>query len=179
MNQDLSRYALRKEIPCIGEDGKIYYRRALAWARMEQDGTIVVDFNSRPRESCLSPPFDVIDKREGVIYQAWIAEMERFKLYSNYTVEEIGDNYIIVLRSDGVRFKLTGWINKQILVDLAGFPDGVALHEFLTLMLARIAERYPDKLKDDKDIARYTGALIYGFGVLHNECGLLLVEKPS
>jgi hypothetical protein len=179
MSQDLSRYALRKEIPYIGEDNRIHYRKALSWATVEQDGTIVVDFRKLPREAYLHPPFDVIDEKEGVIYQAWIAEMEKFRLYPNYSIEEIGDRYAVVVRSDGVRFKVIGWIDKQILVDLAGFPEGIALHEFLTLMLARIAERYPDKLKTDEDYRRYAGALIYGLGVLHNECGLVLVEKTD
>ena len=177
MSQDLSRYALRKEIPCIGEDNKIHYRPALNWATIEPDGTIVVDFFNAPKEACLSPPFDVIDEKEGVVYQAWIAEMEKFKLYPNYNVEEIGDRHAVVTRSDGVRFKVTGWISKQILVDLAGFPEGVFLHEFLTLMLARMVERHPEKFKSDEDYARYSRGLIYGLGVLHNECGLVLVEK--
>ena len=179
MGQDLSKYALRKEIPYIGEDNKIHYRKALNWATIEPDGTIVVDFRKKPKEAYLSPPFDVIDEKEGVIYQAWIAEMEKFRLYPDYSIEEIGDLYITVTRSDGIRFKVTGWINKQILVDLAGFPEGVALHEFITLMLARIAERYSDKLKTNEDYGRYTSALIYGLGVLHNECGLVLVEKSD
>jgi len=177
VGQDLSKYALRKEIPYIGEDDRIHYRPALNWARMEPDGTIVVDFHNRPQEATLLPPFDVIDEKEGDVYQAWIAEMERFALYPNYAIEEIGDTHIVVTRSDGIRFKIIGWIDKQILVDLAAFPEGVALHEFLTLMLARIAERYPDKLKEDADIAKAASAVIYGLGVLHGECGLVLVEK--
>jgi hypothetical protein len=177
MGQDLSKYALRKEIPYVDEKGNIKYRPALNWAKVESDGTILVDFFNAPKEAYLSPPFDVIDEKEGVVYQAWIEGMEKFKLYPNYYVEEIGDFYAVATRSDGVRFKVTGWITKQILVDLAGFPEGVLLHEFLTLMLARIAERYPEKLKGDEDYAKYSRALIYGLGVLHNECGLVLVEK--
>jgi hypothetical protein len=46
-------------------------------------------------------------------------------------------------------------------------------------MLARIAERYSDKLKTNEDYGRYASALIYGLGVLHNECGLVLVEKSD
>ena len=177
MGQDLSKYALHKEVPYIDNDGRLKYRPALSWARLESDGTIVVDFHNRPREACIYPPFDVIDEKEGVVYQAWIAEMERFILYPNYTIEEVGDIYAVVVRSDGVRFKIVGWVDKQILIDLAAFLDGVALHEFLTLMLTRIAGRYPDKIKEDANMARYTGALIFALGVLHNECGLVLVEK--
>jgi hypothetical protein len=44
-------------------------------------------------------------------------------------------------------------------------------------MLARMVERHPEKLKSDEDYARYSRGLIYGLGVLHNECGLVLVEK--
>jgi len=177
VSQDLSKYALRKEIPYIGEDNRIHYRPALNWATIEPDGTIVVDFGKLPREAYLHPPFDVIDEKEGVIYQAWIAEMEKFRLYPNYSIEEIGDFHIVVTRNDGVRFKVIGWIDKQILVELAGFPEGIALDEFLMLMLARMVEKRPEKFKSDEDYVKHVGALIYGLGVLHNECGLVLVEK--
>jgi hypothetical protein len=180
MGQDLSKYALRKEIPYIDEKGELRYRPALAYAEMESDGTIVLDLNKAPKEAFLCPPFDVIEEETRTVYQAWIAEMDKFILHANYSIEEVADTWITVSRSDGVRFKLIGWIAKQALVDLAGYPEGVDLAEFTTLMLLRMAERHPEKFQDpDKAAVKYSGSIIMLLGLLHNEAGLVLVEKAS
>lgn len=50
MSQDLSKYALRKEILYIDEKGGIRYRLALAWAEMEPDGTVVIDMEKRAKD---------------------------------------------------------------------------------------------------------------------------------
>lgn len=180
MSQDLSKYALRKEIPYIDEKGELRHRPALAWAEMGPDGIIVLDLNKMPNETYLCPPFDVIEEESRTVYQAWVAEMDKFILRANYSIEEMGDTWITVSRSDGVRFKLIGWIAKQVLVDLAGYPEGVDLAEFITLMLLRMAERHPEKFQDpDKAAVKYSGSIIMLLGLLHNEAGLVLVEKAS
>ena len=178
MSQDLSKYALRREIPYIGEDNRIHYRPTLNWARMEPDGTIVIEMGKEPKMSSLYPPFDVIEK--DYVYEAWIAEMDKFRLYPNYTVEEVGDREILVTRSDGVRFKGIGWLRKTVLLELVGHPDGVPLDEFLTLIIYRMAEKHPERFQNpDKDIPQNAPAVIVELGILHNECGLVLVEKSG
>jgi hypothetical protein len=178
VGHDLSRYALRKEIPYVDEKGNIKYRPALAWAEVELDGTIVVDMRREPRMSSLYPPFDVIEKDH--VYEAWIAEMEKFKLYPNYSVEEVGDRWILVRRSDGVRFKGVGWLRKTVLLELAGYPDGVALDEFITLIIYRMVEWRPEKFQNpEKDVLKQAHVVIIELGILHNECGLVLVEKSD
>ena len=175
---DLSRFALRKEIPYVDEKGNVHYRQALAWAEMAPDGTIIVEMGREPRVSSLYPPFDVLE--EDHVYEAWVAEMDKFVLYPNYSVEEVGDRWILVTRSDGVRFKGVGWLRKTVLVELAGYPSGVGLDEFLTLMILRMAEKHPERFQDpDRDIPKQAPVVIIELGILHNECGLVLVEKKG
>jgi hypothetical protein len=158
--------------------GNIHYRQALAWAELAPDGTIIVEMGREPRVSSLYPPFDVIE--EDSVYEAWIAEMDKFKLYPNYSVEEVGDRWILVARSDGVRFKGVGWLRKTVLMELAGYPSGVGLDEFMTLMILRMAERRPEKFQNpDRDIPEQAHVVIIELGILHNECGLVLVEKAG
>jgi hypothetical protein len=175
---DLSRFALRKEIPYIDEKGNVHYRQALAWAEMTPDGTIIIDMRKVPMVNSFYPPFEIVEK--DYVYEAWVEEMDKFVLYPNYRVEEVGDKWILVTRSDGVRFKGVGWLRKTTLIELAGYPNGVGLDEFMTLMILRMAEKYPEKFKDpEKDVPRYAPAVIIELGILHNECGLVLVEKKD
>lgn len=77
-----------------------------------------------------------------------------------------------------MRFKGVGWLRKTVLLELAGYPDGVALDESLTLMIYRMAEWRPEKFQNlEKDVPKQTHVVIIELGILHNECGLVLVEK--
>ena len=180
MSQDLSRYAPHKEVPYI-KNGELKYRPALSWAKLEPGGTIVLDMDDVPRTADLYPPFDVINVKEQTVYQAWVVEMEKFILYPNYTIEEVGDIHIVVMRSDGVRFKLIGWLFKATLLELSNYPEGISLGELLQLIIARMAERHPERFERDidKKIAEATGVAYDNIGQLYYECGLIVVEKPS
>ena len=181
MGQDLSKYALHKEIPYIDNDGRLKYRPALSWAKLEPDGTIVLDMNDLPMTADIYPPLDIIDEKDKTVYQAWVAEMEKFILHPNYVIEEVGDTHIVVTRSDGVRFKLIGWLFKATLLELAAYPGGVDLNEFLTILVARMAERHPERFEGDTDkkIIEAVRAAFDNIGQLYYECGLILVEKSS
>jgi len=178
---NLSKYAPHKEVPYIGEDDRIHYRPALIWGRLEPDGTIVLDMNDLPMTADLYPPLEVFDEKEMAVYRAWIAEMEKFVLYPNYTVEEVGDVHIVIMRSDGVRFKLIGWLFKVTLLELSNYPEGIGLGEFLQLIVARMAERHPEHFEGDVDkkIIEATRVAFDNIGQLYYECGLIVIEKSS
>ena len=89
---ELTKYAPHKYVPYIDEKGRVQYRPSLCWARMEK-GVIVANGRDMPREGGLYPPLEVIEG--DTIYDAWIAEMEKFILHPNYAIEEIGDNWVI------------------------------------------------------------------------------------
>jgi hypothetical protein len=47
-------------------------------------------------------------------------------------------------------------------------------------MLLRMAERHPEKFQDpDKAAVKYSVMVMMLLGMLHNEAGLVLVEKTS
>ena len=173
---ELTKYAPHKYVPYIDDDGSIRYRPALCWARME-NGVIVANGRDIPREGGLYPPLEVIEG--DAVYNAWIAEMEKFVLYPNYVIEEIGDNWILVTRSDGVRFKIIHWLSKTVLLELAGYPEGAKLDEFLPLIIARMAEHKPKYFEEDTDkkIARAADVVIATIGELYMEFGLINIEK--
>jgi len=173
---ELTKYAPYKNVPYIGEHGEIKYRPALCWARMEH-GIIVAEFRNAPREGGIYPPLEVIEGES--IYDAWIAEMEKFILYPNYDVEELGDIWILVNRSDGVQIKVVHWLCKTILLELARYPEGARLDEFLPVIIARMAEHRPEYFKDDTDkkIARAADVVIAAIGTLYMELGLIKIEK--
>jgi hypothetical protein len=173
---ELTKYAPHKYVPYIDDDGSIRYRPALCWARME-NGVIVANGRDIPREGGLYPPLEVIEG--DAVYNAWIAEMEKFVLHPNYAIEEIGDNWILVTRSDGVRFKIIHWLSKTVLLELAGYPEGAKLDEFLPLIIARMAEHKPKYFEEDTDkkIARAADVVIATIGELYMEFGLINIEK--
>jgi len=105
--------------------------------------------------------------------------MEKFVLHPNYAIEEIGDNWILVTRNDGVRFKIIHWLSKTVLLELAGYPEGAKLDEFLPLIIARMAEHKPKYFEEDTDkkIARATDVAIAAIGELYMEFGLINIEK--
>jgi hypothetical protein len=142
-----------------------------------ENGVIVADARDMPREGNIYPPLEVVEG--DMIYNAWVAEMEKFVLYPNYVIEEIGDNWAVVTRSDGVRFKIIHWLSKTVLVELSGYPEGVRLDEFLALIVARMAEHKPGYFKEDTDkkIARAANVAIDTIGELYMEFGLINIEK--
>ena len=73
---DLSRFALRKEIPYVDEKGNVHYRQALAWTEMAPDGTIIIDMEKVPLVNSFYPPFEYIE--EDYVYEAWVEEMDKF-----------------------------------------------------------------------------------------------------
>jgi len=177
MAQDLPKYALRREIPYIGEDGKIHYRTALSWAKLGSNGIIIADAKDIPREGGIYPPLEVIEG--DTVYNAWIAEMEKFVLYPHYDIEEVGDNWVLVTRADGVRFKVIHWLCKTVLLELTNYPEGARLDEFLPVVIARMAEHRPEYFEEntDKKIAKAADIVIDAVGILYMELGLIRVEK--
>jgi hypothetical protein len=173
---ELTKYAPHKYVPYIDEKGRVQYRPSLCWARME-NGVIVANGRDMPREGGLYPPLEVIEG--DTIYDAWIAEMEKFVLHPNYAIEEIGDNWVLATRNDGVRFKIIHWLSKTVLVELSGYPEGAKLDEFLALIVARMAEHKPGYFKEDTDkkIARAADVVIDAIGELYMEFGLINIEK--
>jgi hypothetical protein len=176
---ELTKYAPHKYVSYIDNDGNIRNRPALCWGKLGEGGTVVIDARDLPRVASVYPPLEVYDESEKSLYRAWIAEMEKFILYPNYTIEELGDNWATVTRSDGVRFRVVGWLFKTILLELSAYPDGVDLSKFLMLLIARMAEKRPAFFDGDVDkkIAKAGEIVVEAIGPLYYECGLINITK--
>jgi hypothetical protein len=176
---ELTKYAPHKYVQYIDHDGNIRNRPSLCWAKLGEDGTIIVDIRDLPRAAHVYPPLEVYDVNEKTLYRAWVAEMEKFILYPNYTIEEVGGNWATLTRSDGVRFRVVGWLDKTILLELSAYPDGIDLNEFLMLIVARMAEKRPQFFEGDADkkIADATGIAFEAIGLLYYELGLINIAK--
>jgi len=174
---ELAKYAPYKYIPYFDEHGHLQYRPSLCWGRLEPDGTIVADADDEPKEGDVFPPFEQIDG--DYVYRVWLDKMDKFILYPNYTIEELGSNWALVVRSDGVRIKRICWLSKAILLELSNYPEGIRLDEFLQLIIARMAEHREEFFEGDLDekIAKAAEIAITDIGVLVAELGLIKVEK--
>jgi len=176
---DLSKYARHPQVPCVGDDGRIYYRPALTWAKLLEDGTIYADVRDEPEEGTVYPPLEECDGRK--CYRRWLERT--FILYPNYEIEEIrSERDIIVRRSDGVRFWLAGRLYRALLLELAKYPNGIELFEFLPLALGWMAAIWPERFRDadDKTIAKEAEVAVGAIGVLYYEYGLIdLKEKKG
>jgi len=174
---ELTKYAPYKYIPFFDEQGRLRYRPSLCWARLEPDGRIVADVDDEPKDGDVFPPFEEIDGN--YVCRVWLDKMDKFILYPNYTIEELGSNWVLVTRSDGVRIKRICWLSKAILLELSNYPEGVRLDEFLPLIIARMAEHKPDFFEGDMDrkIAEAADIAIIDIEVLAAELGLIKVEK--
>jgi hypothetical protein len=102
---ELTKYASHKYVQYIDANGNIQNRPSLCWAKLGEAGTIVIDARDLPRVASVYPPLEVYDTNEKLLHCAWIAEMEEFILYPNCIIEELGENWATVTRSNGVRFK--------------------------------------------------------------------------
>jgi hypothetical protein len=176
---ELTKYAPHRYVQYIDHDGNIRNRPALCWGKLGEGGVVVIDARDLPRVASVYPPLEVYDESEKSLYRAWIAEMEKFILNPNYTIEELGDNWATVTRSDGVRFRVVGWLLKTILLELSAYPGGVDLSEFLMLLIARMAERRPEFFEGDVDkkIAKAAEIVVEAVGPLYYECGLINITK--
>jgi hypothetical protein len=172
---DLSKYARFPQVPYIAEDGNTKHYPSLSWCEQEPDGTIVCDVRKVPRVAAIYPPLMECDERK--CYNRWL--QYDFVIYPNYELEEVGEDYAVVRRTDGVRFKVVGRVDSKILLELARYPNGVELFDILPILIGWIAVVHPERYKNPADelIAEDAGIVIVGLGSLYYELGLIDLKR--
>jgi len=172
---DLARFARFPWVPYIAEDGSTKYYPSLCWAELEPDGTVLARVANQPNVATVYPPF--IECDEIKCYNRWLEH--DFVLHPNYEIEELGENYAVVRRSDGVRFKVVGRLTSKTLLELAKYPNGINLFEFISIMIGWIAVLDPESHKNPSDalLAEDAGVVICDIGTLYYELGLVEVKR--
>jgi len=172
---DLSRYARHPQVFYVDKDGSTKHYPSLSWCDQEPDGTVVCDAEKIPRVATYYQPLEECD---GKMCHRWWLKYD-FMLYPNYEVEEVGEDEIVVRRSDGVRFRLLDWLSKVILLELARRPGGMDLFELIPIVLGWMATARPDLFKEPTDelIARESEVIVDAVGSLYYELGLIDVKR--
>jgi len=142
---------------------------------MEPDGIIVAEMEKVPNVAPVYPPIVECDNER--CWRGWLKY--DLMLYPNYEVEELGEDYVVARRSDGVRFKVVSWLSTRILLELAKYPNGVDLFELLPVLLGWVATAVPEEFANptDKLIAEYSESIVDLIGILYYELGLIEVVR--
>jgi len=174
---ELSKYARHPWVPYVDRDGSIKYYPSLSWCSVEPDGTIVADMDNEPEVAAFYPPLEECDGRR--CYRRWL--QYDFVVFPNYEIEELGEDYVVVRRSDGVRFKLVGWLYRTILLELSKHTGGVDFMVFVQLMLGWMAQAKPEVFRNPTDevIARHAEYVVQTVGLLYYEFGLVEPKGPK
>jgi len=172
---DLSKYARHPWVPYIDADGSTRYYPALSWCRMEPDGTIVARVEDQPEVAVVYPPFMECDERK--CYRRWL--QYNFLLYPSYEIEEVGEDYVVARRADGVKFKVIGRLASKVLLELAKYPNGIELFDVLPILIGWAAALDPESYKEPSDskIAEDAEAIVVGLGMMYYELGLIDVKR--
>lgn len=172
---DLSKYARHPQVPYVDKDGSIKYYPALYWCSAEPDGMVVADMDNEPEVAAFYPPLEECDGEK--CYRRWL--QYDFTLYPNYEIEELGEDYVVVRRSDGVRFKLVGWLYRTILLELSKHINGVDFIVFAQLMFGWMAQAKPEVFSNPTDevIVRHVEYVVQTVGLLYYEFGLVELKR--
>jgi hypothetical protein len=165
---DFSKIAARPLLPALDASNNLVYVPALAWAYMDSDGAIAIDFRryveweKRTGYSIVAEPLVSCDEKD--CYRDWL-DCEKFVLQPNFEIVEMDErSYTLKVRrkSDGVLFKIVN--DPKWFYYMVELEPGMTYCEAVPLFIALLAKLGRLKPEDHELLDKDPAMLAAKFG---------------